>query len=34
MNHKELKKIATTITSPTELNDFVAYGGVGAVIKP
>lgn len=23
MNHKELKKIATAVTSPTELNDFV-----------
>lgn len=33
MNHEELKKIATEITSPTELNDFVEYGGVGAAIE-
>jgi len=33
MNNKELKKIATAITSPTELNDFVEYGGVGAAIE-
>lgn len=33
MNHKELKKIATSVTSPTVLNDFVEYGGVGAAIE-
>ena len=33
MNHKELKKIATAVSSPTVLNDFVEYGGVGAAIE-
>lgn len=33
MNQKELKKIATAVTSPTELNDFIQYGSVGAAIE-
>ncbi|WP_260288743.1 cytidine deaminase family protein [Peribacillus aracenensis] len=33
MNHKEIKKIATAVSSPTVLNDFVEYGGVGAAIE-
>jgi len=33
MHHKELKKMATAVTSPTVLNDFVEYGGVGAAIE-
>lgn len=33
MNSKELKKVATAAASPKELNDYVAYGSVGAAIE-